>query len=47
MTIAELVKKIQDEKPNTFKGTKILSFINEIEEDVAEQMAEEFEPYES
>lgn len=45
MTIKGLIEKIQEEKPNTFEDSKILSFINEVEEDVADQLSEEFEPY--
>lgn len=45
MTIKGLIDKVQEEKPNTFSDEKLLSFINEIEEDVAEQLNEEFEPY--
>lgn len=45
MTIQGLIDKVQEEKPNTFSDEKLLSFINEIEEDVAEQLHEEFEPY--
>lgn len=45
MTIRGLIDKIQDEKPNTFSDEKLLSFINEIEHDAAEQLATFFEPY--
>ena len=45
MTIKELIDKVQEEKPNTFTDEKLLSYINEIEHDVAEQTHEEFVPY--
>ena len=38
MTIQTLINKVQEEKPNTFSNEKLLSFINEIESDVAEQV---------
>ena len=47
MTIRGLIDKIQEEKPNTFTDEKLLSYINEIEQDVADQLHEEFTPYES
>ena len=47
MTIKGLIDKVQEEKPNTFSNAKLLSFVNEIETDVAEQMCEEFVPYET
>ena len=47
MTITNLINKVKEEKPNTFTNTKLLSFINEVEEDVAEQLQQDFEPYES
>ena len=47
MTIKGLIDKVQEEKPNSFGNEKILAYINEIEEDVAEQLHEEFEPYEN
>ena len=45
MTIKGLIDKVQEEKPNTFSDEKLLSFINEIEHDTAEQLAAFFEPY--
>ena len=47
MTIQGLINKVQEEKPNTFTNSKMLSFINEIEEDVADQLRTEFTPYDS
>jgi len=41
MTIQKLINKVQEEKPNTFEDEKILSFINEIEADVAEELKTE------
>lgn len=38
MTIRNLIAKVQEEKPNSFSDEKVLSFINEIEIEVAEQM---------
>ena len=45
MTIKGLIDKVKQEKPNTFSDEHMLSFVNEIEQDVAEQMEEEFSPY--
>ena len=45
MTIRALIDKVKEEKPNTFTDAKMLSFINEIEEDVAEQLHVDFEQY--
>lgn len=47
MTIRGLIDKVQEEKPNSFSNEKLLSYINEIEEDVADQLHEEFDPYEN
>lgn len=47
MTIQALIQKVNEEKPNSFSDVKLLSFVNEIEEDVAEQLNQEFVPYES
>lgn len=47
MTIQALITKVKEEKPNSFSDAKLLSFVNEIEEDVAEQLNQEFVPYES
>ncbi len=38
MTIAELLSKITDEKPNSFGEARLIAFLNEIEADVAEQL---------
>ena len=46
MTITALIEKIQEEKPNTFTAEKLLSFINEIETEVADQLFIDFVPYE-
>lgn len=45
MTIKGLIDKVKEEKPNTFTDEKLLSFINEIETEVAEQLCEDFTPY--
>lgn len=45
MTIQGLITKVRNEKPNTFTDAHMLSFVNEIEEDVAEQLEEDFTPY--
>lgn len=45
MTIKGLIDKVKEEKPNTFSDAKLLSFVNEIETEVAEQLCEEFTPY--
>jgi hypothetical protein len=45
MTIQNLIDKIQEEKPNTFTDAKMVSFINEIESDVAAQVNMVFKPY--
>ena len=45
MTIKGLIDKVKEEKPNTFSDIKVLSFVNEIESDVADQLNEDFEPY--
>lgn len=47
MTIQEAINKVKEEKPNTFTNEKMLSFINEIETEVAHELDEEFEPYET
>lgn len=46
MTIKSLIDKVQEEKPNTFTDEKLLSFVNEIETEVYDQLYEDFEPYE-
>lgn len=45
MTIKGLIDKVKEEKPNTFTDEKLLSYVNEIETEVAEQLCEEFTPY--
>lgn len=48
MTIQGLITKVKTEKPNTFSDEWLLKFVNEIEEDVAEQLHDDdFEPYTS
>jgi hypothetical protein len=47
MTIKELIDKVQEEKPNTFSDEKLLSFVNEIESDVCDQLFEDFYEYTS
>ena len=44
MTIRELLNKISDEKPHSFPESKIISFINEVEPEVAEQLKAENVP---
>ena len=39
MTIQTLIDKVCEEKPNTFGEAKLVTFINEIEREVAEQLA--------
>lgn len=38
MKIQELIDKVMEEKPNSFGDEKLVSFINDIEADVAEQL---------
>ena len=38
MTIRDLLNKISKEKPNSFTEADLISFVNEIEADVAEQL---------
>lgn len=38
MTIRELINKISDEKPNSFSEAKLISFVNEVEAEVAEEL---------
>lgn len=47
MTISKLISKVQEEKPNSFTNSKLLEFVNEVEYEVAEQLALDFEPYTS
>jgi len=37
MTLRDLLTKISEEKPHSFTDAKLISFVNEIEADVAEQ----------
>lgn len=45
MTIQSLITKIREEKPNTFTDSMLLSYVNEIEVEVAEQLSEKYEPH--
>lgn len=45
MTISALINRIKEEKPNTFTDEKLLSFINEVEWETAEDLCVVFEPY--
>lgn len=38
MTIRELIQKVAEEKPNSFTEIKLISFVNEVEVEVAEQL---------
>lgn len=38
MTIKDLIQKVEEEKPNSFTDAKLISFINEVEVEVAEQL---------
>ena len=38
MTIEQLIAKVAEEKPNSFTEDKLISFVNEIEVEVAEQL---------
>ena len=38
MTLRELLNKISDEKPNSFSEAKLISFVNEVEAEVAEEL---------
>jgi len=38
MVLGTLISKVQEEKPNSFTDNKLISFVNEIEVNVAEQM---------
>lgn len=38
MTIRELIQKVSEEKPNSFTEQKLISFVNEVEVEVAEQL---------
>lgn len=43
MTLKELLDKVQEEKPNSFTQEKLVSFVNEVEYEVAEQLHEDFD----
>lgn len=45
MTIQDLITKVQEEKPNTFGNEKLITFINEVEYSVAEELRKNFLPY--
>lgn len=45
MTIQTLINKVQEEKPNTFGNERLISFINEVESAVAEELGKVFIPY--
>ena len=38
MTLRDLLNKINDEKPNSFSEAKLISFVNEVEAEVAEEL---------
>ena len=38
MNLSELIEQVKEEKPNAFKEAKLISFINEIESDVQEEL---------
>lgn len=38
MTLREVINKISDEKPNSFSDAKLISFVNEVEHEVAEEL---------
>ncbi len=38
MTIETLIAKVQEEKPNSFTDQKLVTFVNEIEAETAEQL---------
>ena len=38
MTLRDLLNKISDEKPNSFSEAKLISFVNEVEAEVAEEL---------
>ena len=47
MTVKGLIDKVKEEKPNSFTDAKLLSFVNEIEYETAEELNEEFTPYDA
>lgn len=40
MTLRDLINKISEEKPNSFSEAKLISFVNEVEAEVAEELNE-------
>ena len=44
MTLRDLLNKINDEKPNSFSEAKLISFVNEVEAEVAEELRVENVP---
>ena len=38
MTLRDLINKISEEKPNSFSEAKLISFVNEVEAEVAEEL---------
>ena len=44
MTLRDLLNKISDEKPNSFSEAKLISFVNEVEAEVAEELRVEDVP---
>ena len=38
MTLRDLLNKISDEKPNSFTDAELISFVNEVEAEVAEEL---------
>lgn len=48
MLKSELIAKVREEKPNSFPDAKLISFLNEVEQDVRENLnmdPSELEPY--
>lgn len=45
MTIRTLISKLNDEKPNSFGNERLISFVNEVEAEVAEQLSVDFDTY--
>lgn len=44
MTLRDLLHKINEEKPNSFSEAKLISFVNEIEAEIAEELRIENKP---
>lgn len=44
MTLRELLNKISEEKPNSFSEAKLISFVNEVEAEVAEELNKSIVP---